>query len=192
MSTNHLQTYPTHYLSPKLTLQPNPDKGTAGVFAQERINTGELLMVWGGNILTGAQLETAPEPLVRFSVQVEEDLYLTTVTPPESADFVNHSCDPNAGLSSSISLVALRPIAPGEEICYDYAMSDGSPYDEFNCACGSPLCRQQVTGNDWQRPELQARYEGHFSPYLQRRIERLQAFLLANGHYAAQITTAAH
>lgn len=192
MSTDHPQIYPTHYLSPKLTLKPNPDKGTAGVFAQERINTGELLMVWGGNILTGAQLETAPEALVRFSVQVEEDLYLTTVTPPESADFVNHSCDPNAGLSSSISLVALRPIMPGEEVCYDYAMSDGSPYDEFDCACGSPLCRQQVTGNDWQLPELQARYEGYFSPYLQRRIERLQAFLAANNQYGARISTAAH
>jgi hypothetical protein len=53
-------------------------------------------------------------------------------------------------------------------------MCDSTPYDEFNCGCGTALCRGQVTGNDWQLPELQARYEGFFSPYLQRRIDRLK------------------
>jgi S-adenosylmethionine decarboxylase len=52
-------------------------------------------------------------------------------------------------------------------------MTDGSPYDEFDCTCGAPGCRRRVTGSDWQRPELQARYAGHFSPYLERRIARL-------------------
>jgi len=50
-------------------------------------------------------------------------------------------------------------------------MSDGSPYDEFDCACGSGLCRRRVTGEDWRQPVLQQRYSGHFSPYLQQRID---------------------
>lgn len=183
--------YPTHYLSPKLQLKPNPEKGAGGIFAQEWVKTGELLLVWGGNILTGEQLEKAPAELIRFSVQVEENLYLTTVTTPSTADFVNHSCEPNAGLSSSISLVALRPIAPGEEVCYDYATSDGSAYDEFECACGTPSCRRRVTGNDWQRPELQIRYAGYFSPYLQRRIDRLHGVNGTNGRSGYKIPTAA-
>lgn len=65
-------------------------------------------------------------------------------------------------------------IAPGEEICLDYAMCDGSAYDEFECGCGSPNCRGYVSGDDWKRPELWERYKGYFSPYLQRRIDRLK------------------
>jgi hypothetical protein len=31
-----------------------------------------------------------------------------------------------------------------------------------------------VTGEDWRRPDLWARYAGHFSPYLERRIKALK------------------
>jgi SAM-dependent methyltransferase len=161
------------YFSPKLCVQPHPRKGGSGVFARQPVAAGELLVVWGGRAVTGAQLATLTGRERRHSLQVEEDLYLAPVGPPEPGDYVCHSCDPNAGLSGQIALVALREIAPGEEVCYDYAMSDGSDYDEFDCACGSSLCRGRITGDDWQRPELQARYAGYFSPYLQRRIERL-------------------
>jgi hypothetical protein len=93
---------------------------------------------------------------------------------PETADFLNHCCEPNAGMSGQLALVALRDIAPGEEVCLDYAMTDGSPYDEFPCACGAAQCRGWVTGSDWMRPELWKRYGNHFSPYLLRRIDRLK------------------
>ena len=69
----------------------------------------------------------------------------------------------------------MRPIGPGEEICFDYAMCDGSCFDEFECDCGAPNCRRTITGNDWQNPELWERYAGYFMPYLQRRIDRLKA-----------------
>jgi hypothetical protein len=54
-------------------------------------------------------------------------------------------------------------------------MSDSSDYDEFECHCGTDHCRKMITGNDWKLPELQRRYKGFFSPYLQRRIDRLYA-----------------
>ncbi len=34
------------------------------------------------------------------------------------------------------------------------------------CRCGSPICRGIITGNDWQLQEVQERYQGHFSPFL--------------------------
>jgi hypothetical protein len=64
-------------------------------------------------------------------------------------------------------------------------MSDGSPYDEFDCECGAANCRGRISGNDWRRPELWERYAGHFSPYLQRRINHLKQNLpleRRNGH----------
>jgi len=82
----------------------------------------------------------------------------------------NHSCNPNSGLSGQITLIAIREIERDEEVCFDYAMSDSSDYDEFECHCGQPNCRKKITGRDWKLPELQGRYRDYFSPYLQRRI----------------------
>ena len=109
-----------------------------------------------------------------YSIQIEGDLYLVSPAQPDPGDYVNHSCHPNTGLSGQVALVATRAIHPGEEICYDYAMSDGSDYDELDCVCGATLCRGRVTGNDWRLADLQRRYAGYFSPYIQRRIDAMQ------------------
>ena len=105
--------------------------------------------------------------------KVDEDLYLVSDETPEPGDMLNHSCEPNAGLKGSALLVAMRDIAVGEEITFDYAMCDASDYDEFSCMCGVPTCRQVVTGADWRDPVLQAKYDGWFSPYLMKRIAAL-------------------
>jgi hypothetical protein len=135
------------------------------------VRAGDTLVVWGGEVTTGDMLHRMSEEKHRLAVQIEEDLYLVTGA-EGPADWVNHSCDPNAGVVGQIVLVALRDIRVGEEVCFDYATTDGSPYDEFECGCGSPRCRGHVTGDDWRLADLQARYAGHFSPYIQRRIDR--------------------
>jgi hypothetical protein len=169
----------THYsfCSPKLALRSCPEKGGKGLYALRDIAAGEMLAMWGGQIVTGAQLALLPVERQTHGIQVDEDLYQIPLSEGDPADYFNHSCTPNCGLNSPISLVAMRDITAGEEVCFDYAMSDSSDYDEFECHCGTALCRQRVTGKDWQIPELQIRYTGYFSPYLQRRIEqaRLQA-----------------
>lgn len=172
---------PTCYLSPKLEGRSRAD-GSYGVYARQPILAQETLVVWGGEVVPGNKLGQLPPDIRRYTLQIEENLYLVTahVGP---ADWVNHSCQPNAGLNGQVVLVALREIAPGEEICYDYATSDGSPYDEFDCQCGAINCRGRVTGSDWSLPDLQAKYAGHFSPYLQQRIERLHDVVHLNGHH---------
>jgi hypothetical protein len=175
------------FISPKLEAYPLPDKGGYGVYARESIAQGELLVVWGGVVMDWGEFQQLPAWTRHYSIQVEEDLYLVTLQPAEPADCIDHCCSPNAGMSGQIALIARRDISPGEEICYDYAMSDGSPYDEFDCQCGSPDCRGRITGEDWQRPDLQEKYEGFFSPYLQRRIDRLKA---ARGEIPQRLKTA--
>ena len=64
----------------------------------------------------------------------------------------------------------MRRVAAGEELCFDYAMTDSDDYDEFTCLCGTSECRGIVRGSDWKLAELQARYAGWFSEYLARRI----------------------
>jgi hypothetical protein len=161
------------YLSPKMEPRACPEKGGWGLFATQQIAAGELLTMWGGRVVTSEQLEDIPVEMQTHGIQVTEDLYLVPVIHGDPADMFNHSCNPNAGMDSAISLVALREIQPGEEICFDYAMSDSSDYDEFECHCKTDHCRGRVTGRDWQLPELHEKYKGYFSPYLQRRIDAL-------------------
>lgn len=143
------------------------------MFAVRQIEPGERLAAFGGAVMTAADLAVRDPGLRRLSLQIDEDLYLVSVV-ESPADWFNHGCDPNAGLQGQLSLVALRAIEPGEEVVYDYAMTDGSAYDEFECACGSQRCRGRVSGDDWRLPELWQRYGNHFSPYLLHRIEGLR------------------
>lgn len=163
------------YVSHKLEVRENPAKGSYGLFAREAIPQNELLICWGGSVVTTEEFNQLSSFEREHSVQIEDDLYqVPHGSSLDAGDYVNHSCAPNLGLSNSITLVALRNIQPDEELCFDYAMTDSAPYDEFICGCGTDLCRGHITGNDWQLPELQARYDGFFSPYLQRRINRLK------------------
>jgi len=146
-----------------------------GSMAIEPIGAGEVISVFGGRVVTRDELDVLPAEQVSRSIQITDDLFLAGAAEPEPGDFVNHSCDPNCGLRGSTVVVALRDIEAGEELTYDYATSDGSDYDEFECACGAALCRTKVTGHDWMLPELQLRYRGHFSPYLEDRIAALVA-----------------
>ena len=173
-SSNQDSSIQDAYLTGKCDVRDRDVTGGHGIFANAAIEPGELIGMWSGRIITRDRLESLPEDVRRHSVQVEEDLYLTSFGLKDPPDFVNHSCEPNAGLDGQIAIVALRHILPGEEITIDYAMCDGSPYDEFECACGSATCRGKVTGEDWRNPVLWDRYAGHFSPYLQRRIDALK------------------
>ena len=109
----------------------------------------------------------------RRSSQIDDDLFMVAAELEEPGDHLNHSCAPNCGIAGGVIVVALREIAAGENLTYDYAMTDGCDYDEFDCICGAATCRGQITGNDWMLPELQLRYRGSFSPYLARRIASL-------------------
>jgi hypothetical protein len=63
-----------------------------------------------------------------------------------AAMFLNHSCDPNCETDESrgrVWIQAIRDIAPGEELTYDYCLYDGDE-DEASCNCGAPACRKTM------------------------------------------------
>jgi hypothetical protein len=99
-------------------------------------------------------------------------LFIAPVTRDEreaSMLYSNHSCDANLGMRGEITFVAMRDIAPGEELTHDWATTDDDDYS-VECKCGASTCRGTLTGKDWQRPELQRRYAGYFSTYLAKKI----------------------
>ena len=160
------------YLTPKARPTASATKGFGSVTI-EPIVAGEVVAGFGGRCVTRHELDLLPPSQQVRSLQIGDDLYLAGADEPEPADFINHSCDPNCVLDGNVVLVARHHIAVGVELTYDYATSDGSDYDEFECACGAANCRGKVTGQDWMLPELQRRYRGAFSPYLAKRIAAL-------------------
>ena len=164
----------TGFLTSKLEVRHAPEKGGHAVYARKPILKNELLAVWGGQVVTLEQVLALPRGEQGHTIQIFDELYMAPLGMEEPADYINHSCNPNAGLCGQITLVAMRDIHVGEEITFDYAMADSSSFDEFECACGAPTCRGKVTGNDWKLPELWKRYKGYFSPYLEHRIQDLQ------------------
>jgi hypothetical protein len=106
--------------------------------------------------LSAAEFEAlAPElrtTFVRYAYNTAPDEITGTFHPEavrHSTNFLNHSCDPNAGYDGSDAIVALRPIAAGEEIRMDYGTFSFSFDHEFRCGCGAARCRRKVTAGDW-------------------------------------------
>ena len=84
---------------------------------------------------------------------------------------VNHSCEPNCGIhlnaSGAHDFVARQPITAGQEITFDYAMRNYTvEHFAAHCQCGSPRCRDRITGWKDLPSERKADYRGFVAPYL--------------------------
>jgi SET domain-containing protein len=159
--------------SPKLRVSDDTLAGR-GVVAVADIARDEIVAIKAGHIVTRDEIEQVTEAAGDLALQIEDDFYLAPRSPADVDDmsvFINHSCDPNVGFRGQVVYVALRDIRAGEELCHDYAMERSDDY-ALDCHCGSTLCRGKVSGSDWKLPELQQRYRGYFSLYIENKIER--------------------
>ena len=159
-------------------ITPKARKGAAsgiegrGLLAVAPIAAGELVAIKGGHIVTTAALASLPERLRNSEIQIADGFHLAALEEAEYEPvmlFLNHSCEPTVGFAGNTVLVAMRDIAPGEELTTDYALFDDND-ETMQCRCGTRSCRGTISGRDWQRPELQRKYGDYFSSYLQRRF----------------------
>ena len=159
-----------NWLTPKAQMRVTPGKGS-GSFAISKISKGEIVASFGGNVINQSEFTNYPTDRVSRSLQLNSDTYLLSGDVPEAGDMINHSCEPNCGIAGTSSVQALRDIEIGEELSFDYAMSDSSHYDEFTCACGKDKCRDKITGMDWKKKDLQVKYSNYFSAYIESLIK---------------------
>jgi hypothetical protein len=160
----------TQFHIPGLALEARPETGMY-VVTSRPVPAGTIVVAWSGAVVDRRVFSSFDDDRRSHSLQIADDLFLIPPDPLELVDYVNHSCDPTCGILGSHMLITRRALAAGDEISFDYAMCDTDPYDEFTCACQSENCRGQVTATDWMLPELQARYDGYFSAYIQRRFD---------------------
>lgn len=132
-----------------------------GVFACAPIAQGECIMTFSGAEFSRAQVDFDD-----YHLQIGEDVYLGPSRGLD--DYVNHSCQPNSGFYRGLDLVALRDIAPGEEVTWDYSTAiDEQDFAGFPCCCGAPLCRGQVLSFRYLPAVVQQRIRPWLLPYLQ-------------------------
>jgi len=144
----------------KLEVRPAGEKGR-GVFAAEPIPRGTPVVAMSGRLLATADLTDD-----LLALQVGPDLWLCSDgTAPD--DMMNHSCDPNAGFAGgTLVLHALRDIAAGEEVCWDYSTSLSEPGWELACRCGAAGCRGAVRAWGELAPADRERLRGSALGYL--------------------------
>ena len=177
------QEYPqTDWIDARIEVRRSPIHGR-GMVATAPIREGEAVMVWGGTLLLTKD-DIAGEKFKMWQVEgyvwaaVGEGLYLAGLMgsgAEDLADYINHSCDSNVWMSDAVTLSARWDIGAGEELTIDYCLfeEDEEHVPPWVCRCGSVLCRGRFTGRDWRRVDLQERYRGHFSPFIEARISEL-------------------
>lgn len=148
-----------------------------GIFAVGPIKKGEIV-----TDTRGVTRPYSPEEATALPPELQGYLYGgengELLGPKDFADLhpcwrVNHSCLPNLGSAPNFDqLVAIRDIQAGEELTFDYAMTDCGD-EEMECKCGASCCRGVIRGADWRLAVLQWRYEGYFQPNVQRLIEEM-------------------
>lgn len=161
------------YLSPKVK-KGFSRIGGEGLFAADDISAGETVIDYTDHVGQYVSSDKWKQVLANgldYDIQVGDDLFLVAGDSGEveDADFLNHSCDPNCGVKDKVKIVALKGIGKGEEITFDYAMSESYDYKMY-CHCGRTNCRKIITGADWRLKELQDKYKGFFSEYLNDKI----------------------
>ncbi|MGH2562766.1 MAG: SET domain-containing protein [Thermomicrobiales bacterium] len=163
------------WIDERVEVRPSPIGGM-GTFARAPIAAGEVVFRWGGVLFTPEEIR-AGKAKPGTVAAIDEGVYLAAPADDEgdASDFTNHSCDPNLWMTDAVTLVARRDVPADEELTGDYAMweVDEEYVAAWACRCGSPLCRGRLTGRAWRLPELQERYRGHFSPFINRRIDAL-------------------
>ena len=126
-----------------------------GVFAAEDIRAGEFIFSYRGFGRISFE-DSKKEGIEDYCLQIGLKEYIYPTESPQR--YVNHSCEPNAGLKDGTELYALRDISEGEEITFDYSTCMDEDDWEMDCLCGSPNCRKRIRDFKYLPTEVQEKY----------------------------------
>ena len=126
----------------------------AGCYTTTPIRKGARVAEYTGHPLTKAEADQAYEasPITYLFGLGDGSV---VIDGHSAAMFINHSCDANCETTEEkgrVWIKAIRRIAAGEEITYDYCLYDGGE-DEALCNCGAKNCR----GTMYSKEEVKRR-----------------------------------
>ncbi len=125
-----------------------------GVFALQDLAEGETLIEYVGEVISWLDaLHRHPhdpaQPNHTFYFHINETQVIDAHVGGNSSRWINHSCQPNCEADQSgerVFIKALRNIAAGDELFYDYGLVIDAKYTkkllaDYPCWCGAPGCR---------------------------------------------------
>ena len=125
-----------------------------GVFAQRALAAGERLAEYTGEVIAWDEaLRRHPHdpanPHHTFFFHIDGDCVIDAKVGGNSTRWINHSCVPNCEATQEgqrVFIGALRDIAAGEELFYDYGLVLEEPLTaeakaDYPCWCGHTTCR---------------------------------------------------
>lgn len=127
-----------------------------GVFASRTIPAGMRIIEYGGKRISPAQADALypvdpDDPFHTFFFSLSSGKVIDGGNRGNDARWINHSCNPNCEAQENASgkrvhIVALRDIAVGEELFYDYGLvMEGRITKklkaQYCCLCGASNCR---------------------------------------------------
>jgi hypothetical protein len=121
------------------------DRGTV---ALSNIASGEI--IWKPNekyalVSSSERVEMLRQGATDNYSQIDVELFAID---EGSEYYMNHSCEPNCMLRNR-TLIAIRGIKTGEEIVYDYGVTEIFHSKSFWCKCGTPDCRVYISNLDY-------------------------------------------
>lgn len=135
------------------------DSGIAGsgAFAIRPIAAGERVIEYVGERITHREADRryddeSMDEHHTFLFTISSRTVIDATVDGNESRFINHSCEPNCEseiVNGRVFISALRDIAVGEELAYDYAYErsgDEGESDEalYRCRCGSRTCRGSI------------------------------------------------
>jgi len=147
-----------------LQIKDSPNKGL-GLFASRDFDVGDLVMSSKPAVTTTTRDS--------HTVQIDWDRHILMNLP---AVLINHSCDANVGVrnnstNDAYDFWAIRPIAEGEELTWDYEASEWELSTPFDCGCGSANCRGRLQGFKVNGDIIKQRYGEYYADYLKKNQE---------------------
>lgn len=138
-----------------LEVRDSPIQGW-GVVTRRPIAAGTRIIEYTGEVVSDDEADrryddSTMERHHTFLFSLDDGRCIDAAVDGNEARFINHSCEPNCqavDVDGRIWIEALRPIAAGEELTYDYAY-ERSEIDEqfealYTCTCGTPGCRGTI------------------------------------------------
>jgi SET domain-containing protein len=125
-----------------------------GVFTLTGFAAGERIIEYTGEVITWEEAQTRhphnpDDPNHTFYFHVDEEHVIDGNFNGNSSRWINHGCDPNCEAEDKggrIFIHALRDIAAGEELFFDYRLMiegrlSAKLKREYACRCGAANCR---------------------------------------------------
>ena len=166
-----------------LVVRPSPIH-SVGVYTSTPIRWKTRVVEYVGERITAEEADRRYNGVSRTYLYGLDD-GKTVIDGHGMGAYLNHSCDPNCEvdeIKGRVWIFAIRDIAAGEELLWDYNLYDDE--DPAPCHCGSSKCRGTMYSREWmaklrrkearRKKKLELAAEGQNAGRVERKIAEPQ------------------